>query len=162
MITNYLSPLEFELSIKRLPGVEFFLQRASIPNISSNPTETPSPFNRLYTTGDKLTYGELSISFIIDESMSNYLEIYNWMEGYSSPQNFDQYKNLDGSDQGVFSDITLLIKNSHKNPNIQVLYKDCFPTSLSDVQLDTTQNDIVYPEATVGFQYNYFKIVNSS
>lgn len=158
MITNYLSPLEFIVSVKRMPNVQFFTQRASIPSLSINPIERPTPFKPLHETGDRLTYGELNLSFIIDEKMSNYLEVFNWMHGIAFPEKFDQYKDLEDSEFGVRSDITLLVMNSHKNPNIEVIFKDCFPVGLGEVSLDTTNTDVIYPEASVTFIYNGYSI----
>lgn len=162
MITNYLSPVEFVVSINRLPNVEFFTQKASIPGISMVPTQQPSPFKTLYTTPDRLEYAELDLSFIIDENMNNYREVFDWMEGMGKPDNFDQYKNLDDSKYGLVSDITLTIKNSSRNANIRLLFKECFPINLSSISLDTTNTSIFYPECTVTFRHNGFKIENSS
>lgn len=158
MITNYLSPLEFVVSVKRLPNVQFFTQKASIPSLSINPIDRATPFKLLHETGDKLTYGELSLSFIIDEKMNNYIEIYNWMQGIAFPEKFEQYKNLEESEYGIRSDISIIIMNSHKNPNIEVSFKDCFPTNLGDVMLDTTSTDVQYPEASVTFIHNGYTL----
>lgn len=158
MITNYLSPLEFRASIKRLPNVQFFVQRTNVPNISLNPVEQSSPFNRMFHTADKLQYANFDFTFIVDEKMENYLEIFNWMKGTSFPERFEQYKNLKESKDGIYSDITVQILNSHKNANIQINFINCFPISLSDISLDTTQTDIIYPEVTATFQYDYFDI----
>jgi hypothetical protein len=158
MITNYMSVLEFKAAIKRLPNVEFFLQRATIPSISQNPVENSTPFNRVFHSADKLQYANFDFTFIVDEKMNNYLEIFNWMKGLTFPENFNQFKNLKGSEDSLYSDVTIQILNSHKNADIEVTFVNCFPISLSDVVLDTTQSDIVYPEVTVTFQYDYFNI----
>lgn len=158
MITNFLSPLEFIVAVSRLPHVEFFTQRTTIPNISANPIEQSTPFNPTFETGDRLNYAELDLNFIIDEEMSNYIEIFDWMKKTSFPENFDQYKNISEDVLGLKSDITIKILNSHKNPSVQIDYYDCFPINLSSVLLDTTQSDVSYPEATVTFRYNYFDV----
>lgn len=158
MINNYMSPLEFVISVKRLPHVQFFTQRVTVPGISINPVEQPTPFKPLMETGDKLTYGELSLSFIIDEKMSNWKEVHDWMVGIAFPEKFDQFKNLNESREGLRSDISLIIMNSNKNPNIEIYYKDCFPINLSEIQLDTTQSDLIYPEANVTFAHNGYTI----
>lgn len=158
MIPNYMSPLEFVVSVKRLPNVQFFTQAVSIPNVSLQFTEQPNPFKPIPVPGDKLTYGDLPLTFILDESMSNYIEVFNWMKGLGFPNNYDQYKNLKDSEYGIFTDISIVVMNSHKNPNIELQFQDCFPVSLSDVTLDTTQTDIVYPQATVTFTFKSFTI----
>ena len=158
MNMNYLSPVEFQLTIKRLPNVEFYVQRAAIPSLSTNPITKQTPLNRFYEQGDKLEYGEFNISFTIDEKMNNYLEVYNWLLGYSAPQTTNQFKNLNESEYGLKSDISLLIVNSSKNPNIEVNFYNAFPVNLSELPLDTTATDVVYPEATVSIVYDYFDI----
>lgn len=158
MITNYFSPLEFNITVKRLPNVEFFTQRVSIPGISSNPVIVPSPVNKFFETPDELQYNNLDLSFIIDENMKNYIEVFNWMTATSFPQNTDQFKRIKESKDGLKSDISIVILNSHKNPSIRVDFKDCFPISLSEIIMDTTNQDLVYPEASVTFQYNWFEI----
>lgn len=158
MITNYLSPLEFIVIVSRLPNVEFFTQRTTIPNISTNPIEKPSPLNPTFQPGDRLNYAELDLNFIVDEDMSNYIEIFDWVKKSSFPENFGQYRSISDSLEGLTSDITIKILNSHKNPSIQIDYYNCFPINLSAVVLDTTQTDITYPEATATFRYDYFDI----
>lgn len=158
MITNYFSPLEFIVTVKRLPHIEFFTQRTQIPTISASPVEKPTPFNMMYETPDKLRYDNFNFSFIIDEKMNNYIEVYNWIKGITFPQNYGQFKEINESKEGRFSDISVLILNSSKNPSINITYKNCFPISLSEINLDTTQTDVIYPEATVTFQYDYYEI----
>ena len=46
------------------------------------------------TSSIKLTYAPLDIRFRVDEDMSNYLEIYNWMTGLGTPEDIKQYKSL--------------------------------------------------------------------
>lgn len=157
-ITNYLSPLEFDVSVKRLPNIEFFTQRVSIPGISASATPAPTPFNMTYVTPDKLTYDQLNFQFIIDEKMKNYMEVFKWIEGITFPQSGKQFKDVRDSEDGLYSDISIIIRNSKKNPSIVVDFVKCMPIALSEVNLDTTQSSVVYPEATVTFQYDSFSI----
>lgn len=158
MINNYLSPLEFKILIKRLPNVEFFTQRASIPSISTTPIQQPTRFNPVYTTPDVVSFSNLDLSFIVDEAMKNYMEIFNWIISTANVESHDKFRQLRASPEGLFSDISIIILNSKKNPNIEVKYKNCFPISLSDIQLNTTDGDVTYPEATASFQYDTFDI----
>jgi hypothetical protein len=158
IIPNYFSPLEFRISIKRLPNVEFFTQRSSIPNISTNPIIQPTRFNPVFTTPDQVSFSNLDLTFIVDEGMRNYTEIFNWIISSAFPNNHEQFSNIKESDDGLFSDISILVLNSKKNPNIQIDYTNCFPISLSDVQLNTTDADVTYPEVTASFAFDFFTI----
>lgn len=162
MITNYLSPVSFVISVERLPNVEFFTQKATIPGLSMAPTQQPSPLKTLYNTPDRLEYDALDLSFIVDESMGNYKEVLNWMEGMGNPVSTDQFKALKESQQGIYSDITLLIQNSNRNPNLRFTFKECFPIALSPISLDVTQQDVFYPECSVTFRHNGFTLENFS
>lgn len=158
MITNFFSPLEFQVSVSRMPNVEFFTQRISIPSISGETAIMVTPFNPLHFTPDKLQFSPLDLQFIVDEKMENYIEMLNWIKGSTFPENYEQFKNLAQSKEGIFSDITILMANSSKNIFMKAEFKNCTPTSLSEIQLDTTIPDVVYPVCTATFAYSYFNI----
>lgn len=158
MITNYLSPLEFVVTVKRMPNVQFFTQRTSIPGISINPVNVGSPFKTIFATGDNLAYGELNLSFVVDEKMNNFIEVFNWMHGVAFPEKFSQYRDLENSEFGILSDISIVVMNSNKNPVIKLDFINCFPTSLGEIILDTTASDLQYPEATVTLTYDSYTI----
>lgn len=158
MINNYFSPLEFKVIIKRLPNVTFFTQRTMIPSISTTPIEQPTRFNPVFRTPDRVSYSNLDLTFVVDEAMNNYMEIFNWMISSTSATGPDRFRELRNSDDGIFSDISIIILNSKKNPSVEVTYTNCFPISLGDVQLNTTESDVTYPEVTATFQYDTFDI----
>lgn len=154
MITNYLSPVSFKIAIDRLPNVEFFTQRVNIPSVSAAGVPTSSPLHTLYNTPDRVEFAELDLSFIVDENMHNYNEIFSWMQGLGSPETSDQRKDLEENKYGTRSDIAVLIENSNRNANLKFTFTDCFPVALSGVSLDVTGTDIIYPECSVTFRYN--------
>jgi hypothetical protein len=158
MITNYLSPLEFQVTVNRLPEVEFFTQTLEIPSVSAAGIVVDNPFNYTHITPNKVSYSNLNLSFIVDENMKNYMSVFYWMTGVGFPQNYKQFEDLQESEEGLISDISIIVMNSNKNPNIIVNFKDCFPVSLSPIKLDTTSPQLIYPTATATFTYTYFNI----
>lgn len=158
MITNYLSPLEFQVTVKRLPEIEFFTQSLEIPSLTTASIVVDNPFNYSHITPNKVTYSSLNLSFIVDESMKNYKSVFDWITGVSFPQDFNQFKTIENSEEGLTSDVSIIIMNSNKNPNIIINFKDCFPVSLSPIRLDTTSPQLIYPTATASFTYTYFTI----
>jgi hypothetical protein len=158
IVPNFFSPLEFRVTIKRLPNVEFFTQRSMIPSISTNPIVQPTRFNPVFQTPDQVNFSNLDLTFIVDEDLNNYTEIFDWMISSAFPENHNQFRQIANSEEGLFSDISVIIMNSKKNSNIEVSYKNCFPISLSDIQLNTTDQDVTYPEVTASFQYDTFSI----
>lgn len=157
LITNFFSPLEFQVTLKRLPEVEFFVQKVSIPSISLNVVNVPTRYNKMNVSGDELNYSPLDLTFIVDENMFNYISVFKWMKGLTFPEDSTQYRNL-SLKNGIDSDVSIIVLNSHKNPSIKVDFSGAFPTNLSEIFLDTTQTDVIYPTATVSFNYDYFDI----
>ena len=153
MITNYLQPTSFSLVIQRIPNVEFFTQMVNIPGLNTGTTETLTPLNTLYTPKTGLNYADLDVTFVIDENMKNYKEIYYWIEQNALPQNQTAY-NAELST----SDISIILNSSAKNPNQKFTFIDCFPTDLSAINLDIKNQDVIYPEVTATFKYTYFNI----
>lgn len=153
--TNFFTPIEFQVSIDRLPNVQFFTQQASVPSISSTAVMVPTRFNKTFRAGDEIEFSNLELTFIVDEQMNNYREIFDWMISSSFPESHEQYRRIAGN---LYSDISVIILNSKKNANINITYKNCFPISLGEIQLSTIETDITYPQVTATFQYDTFDI----
>jgi hypothetical protein len=159
---NFLSPLGFKLQVKKTPHVNYFVQSVNIPSVSLGTADADTPFIKIPFPGTKLTYGNLQVTFKVDEDMANYIEIYGWLRAVGFPDNFAQYTNIAGaalaSGDGVFSDITLVVLDSAMNPNLEVTFFDCFPVDLSSIELDSTSGDVQYVTATVTFANRRFEI----
>lgn len=156
-VPNYLSAVEFKFVIDRLPNVEFYVQRANVPGISSGFSTTTTPFKNIYGPGDKLEYDDLTVDVVVDENMSSYIESWNWLSSLTRPEGFDGYANIQNGD-GIYSDATLFILSNSKNPNIKIKFKDLFPISVGQIDLDTTAGDIDPPIATLTFKYLSYNI----
>lgn len=78
---DYSSPTQFKFSINQLPKVEFFTVAANIPGISLPPATYNTPFKNIPTIGEKPEYEDLTITFIVDEFLENYITIHEWITG---------------------------------------------------------------------------------
>ena len=134
---NFLAPVGFKFVIGRTPNVDYFCQSASIPEVSIGVRDIPTPVKDYSIPGDKMTFGDLTIRFLVDEDMVNYLEIYKWLKGLSNPdhqKNFQKYlatvdeKGRDTEFAKMFSDARLLVLNSNYRPNCIVNFQELFPT----------------------------------
>ena len=165
---NFLSPLKFTFKVNKLPHVNFFVQGITIPSIAISPNFQPSPFVKLPMPGDHIDFGELIVSFRVDEDMTNYLELFNWMIAIGFPKDFGQYKALADQDRrinprstdGIMSDGTVIIQNSNAKSNKKVTFINMFPTTLSDLSFDTRQSDLEYIECSASFAYERFDIAS--
>jgi hypothetical protein len=160
---NFLSPLGFRFFVKKLPNVNFFVQKTNIPGISiANQPYQPTPFTKIPFAGDHVEYNEFNLAFRVDEDLNNYLEIHNWIKALGFPEDFKEYRNLatkeTTSGDGLKSDATLIITTNGKTPQFECVFEDAFPTTLSDLSFDSTQNDVNYILANVQFRYTLYKI----
>jgi hypothetical protein len=159
---NFLSPLNFKFQIKKTPHVNFFAQKVNFPSISLPDVEFPNPMIKIPYWGDHLDYGELRVSFMVDEDLTNYMEIHNWIRALGKPEAFDDYAKLQSiptyTGDGLVSDISLTILNSGKMPNYEVIFRDAFPVSLGDLQFDSTLSDVDYLEMDATFKYTLYEI----
>lgn len=159
---NFLSPFGFSFTLKRSPTVNFFCTDISIPSVSFGDVSIPTPFKNYPIPGNKLQYGDLKLTFKVDENLVNYLEIYNWLHKIAKPESFEQYASLSqvpGSGEGAVSDATLTILNSAMGPNAEVQFQDLFPVSLGEIAFTTTDTDVNYITVTADFKFSLMKVV---
>jgi hypothetical protein len=168
---NMLGQNGFQFAIKRLPNVNYFAQGVSIPAISMNPIETPTPFAYVPRPGDRLTYEPLAVTFKVDEDLKNYFEIQKWLVGLGHPDDLGQTRDLSkdirnnsvgfrpvGNATTYVSDAVLSVLTSAKNLNINIFFYDCFPISLTELAFTSTNTTIDYLEATAVFRYRKYAL----
>ena len=74
--------------------MQFFVQTANVPGISLGEAVIPTPYKDIPYVGDKVTYESLTIQFIVDEHLENYIEMHNWMIGIGFPKSRQQFTNF--------------------------------------------------------------------
>ena len=176
---DYASPTQFRFGIHQLPKVEFFTVSANLPGISAGVVTHATPFKDIPTMGEKLEYENLSISFIVDEYLENYISLHNWMVGIGFPENREQFRtfrdvtsntpasgktpptDLVGKaipDIAMYSDAFLQILSNKNNPILEVSFQNAFPISLSALDFTQTATDVEYLVATAEFAYQIYEI----
>lgn len=148
---NYLAPIYFRMAMDKLkfPNVEYTLQTIVLPDVSIQQADLSTPHRRLGLSGDKVNYGTVDMSFLVDEEMKNYQEIYDWMIGSATTADEGNRKERD---------ITLTILSSHNNITREIQFVNAFPTSLSSLPFDLTVTDTQYLTAIVSFEFAYFQL----
>ena len=143
-----LTPTGFRLTInaQKFSMLEYFCVGVSLPSINANSVSTPFRNMQAAIGGDTIEYGSLSLTFIVDEELKNYLEIYNWI-----------LKN--SHEELEYADMTLSILTNQNNTNKQIQFLDAIPTSLADLQFNAQDTAIDYVTCAVDFDYTTFKFV---
>ena len=109
--------------------------------------------------GDKLTFNELSANIILDEDMKGYAEMYTWIRRIVDTNPTDQLARTN-TQVPHYADITLHILSSHNNTTKQVKYLECVPTSLSDIQFESTSSGDTFITFAASFRFIYFELQN--
>ena len=165
---NQLNIVSFEVNFSRLPNVEYFCQRVNIPAVILGEAFQPMPFMNLPVEGDTLSFESMNLSFILDEDMQNYMEIYSWLTALGFPRDYEQFKTLKPASEAseyasMFSDMDIMLQTNKSNPNYKVTFNDVFPTSLSSVQFDTSVSALepIVVDATFNFKgmFNINKLI---
>jgi hypothetical protein len=158
---NFLSPINFKFQIFRSPNVNFFIQKLDIPGLSLPAINVNNPLIRVPYPGEHILYDELSVSFKVDEDLKNYLEIFNWIKGIGK-QTYELYQQISSNPtftgNGLTSDISIQVLTNKRNPNHEIVLKNCFPISLSPLSFDASAQNIDYLQASVKFRYTYYDI----
>ena len=142
---NPLADVQFKFDVAALPNTTFFIQTVNLPGVTLEAAvmATPQLQNLSRHTGI-ITYEPLNVTFMIDEYLKNWQEVFQWMVG----------------EENKYTTAVLTILSSSMNPTMEFHFKDIFPTSLSEVSFDSTTTDPVYQVATVNFNYTEYIIKN--
>ena len=180
---DYASPTQFKFSIIKLPKVEYFCTAANLPGINLGTAEQITPLKDIPLPGDRLQYDTLNITFLVDENLENYREIHGWLTGLGFPKDHSQFRSLQAAgtdryptttredlnkeigdvakqtsdDGGLYSDATLVILTSKNNANLEVRFRNIYPTSLSGLDYNQQASDVDYLTATVSFEYAIYE-----
>ena len=180
---DYASPSQFKFSIAKLPKVEFCCTEVNIPGINLGNATQLTTLRDIPLPGTKLEFGDLSLTFLVDEKFDNFEEIYTWLRSLGFPADHTEYANLveAGRDRfptqgkelsgvskfagregtavnvgATLSDATLSILSAKNNVIKEVRFTDIFPTGLSGVGFSTQATDVQYLTSTVNFKYTLY------
>ena len=180
---DYASPTQFKFSINQLPKVEFFTVAANIPDLSLSDVVIPTPFKQIPVLGQNLTYGNLSLTFIVDEFLENYRELHEWLTGIGFPKSRQQFKDFRSNtsntgspsatpvqdvgkvgktvpDAAMFSDATLTVLSNKNNPIVEVRFSNLYPVSLGALEFNQGATDVEYLTTSADFTYQLYEIVS--
>ena len=160
-IPNMLSQLGFSFNIKKAPLTSAMTYQVNAPDISTGFAIMPTPFMDQAFAPDKLEYGNINISFKVDENLQNYAEMLNWIKGITFPNGFNQYATASRAQDGdgIYSDGSLILLTNSGNPGIEYKIKDMFPIALSGLRVNSQEDSVDYISADVTFKIRDFEIV---
>ena len=161
------SASQFKVSLSNFPLSEYFCTAASLPGCSLGRVDRTTRLTTIPTVGDTMTFDDFSMTFLVDEQLNNFREIFNWMVNIGFPKSHDQYKaqvRADSSTRGgeleLYSDIQVAILSQKNNPLVRMTLYEAFPTALSGLEYTSQVADTEFLTATVTFAYAYYEFTN--
>lgn len=149
---NLLSGNAFDFTAGLFPQIEFFVQKVSLPGLSTQPVKFPNPFAPMYNPGDNPVFDDLVVTFKVNENMDNWLCLFDWLCSTSTAAQYGTYNK-----DKIFSPLNLTVHSNKRVPMIEFNFITAFPYSLSALELSSTDGDIMYKDASVAFKYQRFE-----
>ncbi len=158
---NILGDNNFHFEIQELPNVSLFAQNFAVPGVAMGRALVPTSNIDYNVPGDKVEFEDLVITFMVDEYMKNFIEVYNWMVALGFPESTDQFKKMKDNYTPFTekSDIILTITTNKFNPHTRIHFVDCFPTDLNPIDFTNIDTTVTPLQSTVMFDYSYYYFV---
>ena len=160
---NFLSPIGFRFSLAKYPKISYFCQTANIPSMNLSIQNQSTPFRPLPLEGF-IEYDPLTLSFLVDENLENYLILHNWIRALGTPDSTIERREFTLKMQQLFgnkdlyADATLMVLNSNFQHNFDVVFEDLIPIGLNALEFNATVDGTEYAMATVSFKYLAYQI----
>lgn len=144
---NLLQPGNFKISIDNLEtaNLQFFCTNVVLPSLSKSAVTQNFRGKQAHFPGDLQSFDTMDVTFILDEDMRNYEEVYNWI--------------TDVEEDPKFKDITLSILSNRNTTNRQIRFHDAFPTNIGSITFSTAETDSDYMTCSVTFVFSYFEFI---
>ena len=162
---NYLSNISFRLSIEDTPHLTWFCQSVTVPGVSVNTVDVVTPFVNIPYAGGSVSFEELSVTFMVDEHLKNWIEIYDRVIALGLAEGHEKYRLLKAKSDltprgGTVSTIVLSVLTSGMNPQMEFHFYEAFPLTISSLDFSSAATDVEYFTATATFRYTNYEIKN--
>ena len=137
----------FTMQFANLPEVTFYLHTVPFPTINASTVNVmmpnfPTKYGMPSTT---LDYGIIDCEILLDEKLTTWFSIYDWMLYNTKHANLSDY----------YTQASILIFSNAKNLILRMDLVDCFPVTLGSFQLQYESAD--FQTFSASFQYRNIK-----
>jgi len=88
----------------------------------------PTPMADMFVTGDKLTFDTLNVTFLVDEELQNYREIWEWIVGMGAPRQHEQFSDALTKGDGTTLKFSTVGSDDSLSPRDAAVMKGGTPT----------------------------------
>ena len=145
----------FRFETARIPSVSYYTQEVNLPNLFQEAQDQPTIFGiPIKRPIGAYKFENLTLSFLVDEKMQNWFEIYKWMRHLGNIDS-DNRNNELRFDEFMTTGYLYITKGTY-NDNIKVIFHNMFPVALSGLKFITDSPSNVAQKATASFAYTYY------
>jgi hypothetical protein len=130
------------------PKLNTFAVRLSLPGVSNADVATPYKNQPGFTPSETLTYDPLSITFLCDEKMELYDELFDWMKTNTTTETLQT------------DDIIINLLTSHNNVSRKVRCTNAFPTGIGSIDFDAQSVEVGYATFDISFRFDEFEFID--
>jgi hypothetical protein len=144
------SKFVFVIDTPELSSISFNCQTVNIPTISVAAVDTGYRQYTPKSPGDKLVFDDFNATFLIDEDMTNYKTVYEWL--------ISLVQRTETAEPPTKRDVTLLIYSNNNQLSTRIQMIGAFPVSLSPLEFQATLTEDDPLVADVSFAIDYYEI----
>tara|TARA_R110002051_G_scaffold313396_1_gene389457 strand:- start:503 stop:1021 length:519 start_codon:yes stop_codon:yes gene_type:complete len=156
--SNLLTANQFKFNTARLPILSEYVIGVNIPSIEFVSAELATAFGvNIPTATGKYIFEDLTVSFLVDEEIESWREIYEWMIRLGPMNDASEeimYNNC--YDSTTVGELTVL--NSAYKPKFRYKFYNMFPISLTGFSFTTTAADSIQLQSAATFRFSYYDI----
>ena len=180
-VFDYSQSNQFKINIPIFPLTEWFVVSCNVPGVTMGQGVVPTPLLDVPFIGDKLTYAQFNMTFMVDEQLKNYNELHDWLVNMAAPQKSSQFgartsdyvirpsqstkfyrdgQEVTGStsDRDLYCDLELYILSSKIIPVAMITMQEAFPVTISALDYTQQDADTSYVQCNVSFAFMLYTI----
>ena len=148
---NLAKSTNYRLNIHVLPETIFWLTTCNLPTLSANEVPIPDPVHGYrYLPTNTSTVAPMTVTFLVDEDYSNYMEILDLMYKAINPDVSKRYK----EGEVMVSTGSLHILSNNKNiSDVVFTFHGLFPTILGELQMTNESPEPMLTDLTMQYDY---------
>ena len=130
---DYAQSSQFLVTLGNFPLSQYFCTTLTLPGVSVGRADIGTSLANIPMVGDLMTFEDFTMTFMVDETLANYREIFNWLVNIGAPSNHTQFNKLsrvDGvdmtGDRNLYSEIQISILSNKNNPVVRTTLHDAF------------------------------------
>jgi hypothetical protein len=164
---NMLQGNKFTLNFSRAPNLQYFCQTVTLPGLSTSEIPINNPFVELYAPGEKAIYDTLNVTFMVDQEMTGWLEIHDWLRALTFPTAFEEYTRLGQLNKFIsaadsktpqYADGSITILSAANKPYFRFNFLNLFPIAIGGFMLSSTDTPETIITSDATFRFTYYNV----